>query len=200
MSEPIRFYFDFGSPYGYLATFRIEALAARHGRTVDWRAILLGAVFKVTGQTPLIGQPLRGDYFRRDMERMAREFGAPFSFPESFPLHSVAAGRAFYWLKDRSPERAVALARRLYRAHWGEGRDIGAPDRVAGEAAALGLDRAAVLAALADDAVKSRLRREVERAMGHGVFGSPGFLIDGEPFWGCDKFDQMERWLSRGGW
>lgn len=200
MSEPIRFYFDFSSPYGYLATFRIEALAARHGRTVDWHPILLGIIFKVTGQTPLIDQPLRGDYHRRDMQRLAREYGAPFVFPEHFPFHSVAASRAVYWLKDTDPEKAVALARAIYAAYWGEGRDVAKPEQVATEAAALGIDREALLAAMASEDVKARLKDEMDRAIGHGVFGSPTFIVDGESFWGCDKFDQMERWLARGGW
>jgi len=200
MSEPIRFYFDFSSPYGYLATYRIEALAARHGRSVDWHPILLGVIFRVTGQSPLVDQPLRGPYHRHDMLRLAREYGAPFVFPESFPFHSVAASRAVHWLKDREPEQAVALAKAIYGAYWGEGRDVARPEQVASQAAALGIDREALLAAMSSEEVKARLKDEMDRAIGHGVFGSPTFIVDGEPFWGCDKLDQMERWLSRGGW
>ena len=200
MSEPIRFYFDFSSPYGYLATFRVEQLAQRHNRVVDWRPFLLGVAMRITGQTPLVDQPLRGPYFRRDMARIARELGAPFVFPESFPFHSVAASRAFYWLKQDSPQSAVALARRILGAYWGEGRDVAKPSAVAAEAAAIGLDGAALEAALGTDAVKQRLKDEVQHALDRGIFGSPMFDIDGELFWGCDKFDQMERWLARGGW
>jgi len=199
VGEPIRFYFDFSSPYGYLATFRIEALAARHGRTVDWHPILLGVIFRITGQTPLVDQPLRGDYFRHDMARMARDYGAPFVFPDRFPFHSIAASRAFYWLRDRSPEQAAAFARRIYGAYWGEGRDVSRPDDVASEAVALDIPREEVLDALGNETVKERLKVEVDKAIGHGIFGSPMFVIDGEPFWGCDKFDQMERWLALGG-
>jgi len=131
LSDPIRFYFDFSSPYGYLAAQRIDGLAARHGRSVDWHPILLGAIFGITGQTPLIDQPLRGDYFRTDMMRLAREWQVPFVFPENFPFHSIAASRAFYWLKDRSSEEAVAFARAIYQAYWGQGRDVARPEQVA---------------------------------------------------------------------
>lgn len=201
MSEPIRFYFEFSSPYGYLATFRIEQVAQRHNRVVDWRPFLIGVAMKITGQTPLIDQPMRGAHFRHDLERMAREYGAPFAWPEAFPLNSVAAARAFYWLKDQSPERAVAFARRIYQVYWGEGRDVARPEMVADATAGpLGLDRDALLAAMADDAVKQRLKDEVQHAIDRGIFGSPMFDVDGELFWGCDKFDQIDRWLSRGGW
>lgn len=200
MSEPIRFFFDFSSPYGYLATHRIEALAARHGRDVDWHPILLGVIFRITGQTPLINQPMRGDYFRADMARYAREWDVPLVMPEHFPFHSIAASRAFYWLKDRSPEQAVAFARAVYAAYWGEGRDVDKPEQVVAVAATLGIDGGELAAALGDDAVKERLKTEVDAAVEQGVFGSPTFLIEGEAFFGCDKFDQMERWLARGGW
>jgi len=72
MSASIDFYFDFSSPYGYLASEKIEAMAARHTRGVDWHPILLGVIFKQTGAAPLTMVPLKGDYSRRDMPRSAR--------------------------------------------------------------------------------------------------------------------------------
>ena len=71
MADPIDFYFDFSSPYGYFAAEKIDALAAQHGRGVNWRPILLGAVFKVNGQQPLANIPLKGDYAAHDaLDRM----------------------------------------------------------------------------------------------------------------------------------
>jgi 2-hydroxychromene-2-carboxylate isomerase len=200
MPDPIRFYFDFSSPYGYLASQRIGNVAARHGRTVDWHPILLGFIFRVTGQTPLLDQPMRGAYFTRDMQRTAREWGVPLVMPEHFPFHSVAASRAFYWLKESAPDRAVAFANAIYGAYWGQGRDVDKPEQVAEVAAGLGLDGDALREALGEGAVKDRLKAEMDAAMGQGVFGSPTMLVDGEMFFGCDKFEQMERWLESGGW
>ncbi len=204
MTDPIDFYFDFGSPYGYFASLRIEALAAAHGRSVTWRPILLGAVFKVTGMKPNLEQPLRGAYLSHDVGRIARLTGAPFRFPDSAPVNGVAASRAFYWLADRHPEGAKLLARALYHAHFGEGRDIGPADTVAEIAAAtlgsLGHDRAAVSAALQEQSVKDRLRAETDGAVERGVFGSPFVIVDGEPFWGWDRLDMVDRWLATGGW
>lgn len=96
MSKQIDFYFDFASPYGYFAAREIEALAARRNAVVTWRPILLGAVFKVTGSQPNLLAPLRGDYLRHDVERIARMQGAPLVIPTSAPVKGVAASRLFY--------------------------------------------------------------------------------------------------------
>ncbi|HEX6102775.1 MAG TPA: DsbA family protein, partial [Alphaproteobacteria bacterium] len=78
MAAPIEFWFDFSSPYGYFGSRRIEGIAARHGRTVRWRPFLLGVLFQTTGQSPLLNQPVRGPYARRDIERTSRLYGVPF--------------------------------------------------------------------------------------------------------------------------
>lgn len=200
MAVPIDFYFDFSSPYGYLASLRIDELAARHGRDVVWRPFLLGVVFKITGQSPLPDQPLRGVYARRDIDRFARLIGAPFRFPTSFPMLALAASRAYYWLLDRDPAQAKALARAIFHAYFADGRDVGTPEAVAREAEKIGADGSALRAALQDPAVKERLRRETEAAIDRGVFGSPIIFVDDEPFWGADRLEQVERWLDTGGW
>ena len=84
MSDPIEFYFDFSSPYGYLASERIDAIAARHGREAAWRPYLMGVAMKVTGSAPVVNRPMLGAYSRRDMERSARRLRVPFRFPEPF--------------------------------------------------------------------------------------------------------------------
>jgi 2-hydroxychromene-2-carboxylate isomerase len=197
---PIDFYFDFASPYGYLGSLRIDGVAARHGRTVTWRPILLGAVFKLTGMKPNMHQPLRGEYLRHDTARCARELGVPYSFPEVMPLNPVTASRAVYWLDSQDAGLARALAVAIYHAHWGEGQDLESPEAVAAVAAPLGIDRAALLDGVQQPAVKNRLREETDTAIARGVFGAPFFFVDGEPFWGADRVDQVERWLATGGW
>ncbi|HET6491357.1 MAG TPA: 2-hydroxychromene-2-carboxylate isomerase [Burkholderiales bacterium] len=200
MTNPIDFYFDFSSPYGYFASSRIDDLAAKYGREVVWRPILLGAVFKITGQQPLPTIPLKGSYAKHDLVRSARLFGVPFKVPTRFPIAGQAPSRAFYWLNDKDPVLARKLARALYHAYFAEDRDISSPEITANVAAKLGVDRAELLAALADPAVKERLKTEVDAAIERGVFGSPYVVIDGEPFWGSDRIDQIEKWLATGGW
>ena len=200
MAAPIDFYFDFSSPYGYLAAQKIEALAARHGREVDWHPVLLGVIFKETGAAPLTMVPLKGDYSRRDFERSARFHGiAGFRMPPKFPIASQAPARIVLWQKAGDPAQAARVAKALYRAFFTEGVDISSPELATSVAAREGVDAAAARAAIDDPAIKDLLKREVEQAIARGVFGSPFIVVDGEPFWGLDRFDQVERWLATGG-
>ena len=200
MPTTIDFYFDFSSPYGYLAAQKIDALAARHGRAVNWHPILLGAVFKITGGRPLPELPLKGDYARRDFVRSAKFHGIAFRIPSVFPISTVSPVRAFYWLQGRDPQQAVALATALYRAYFVDDIDISRIENVARVAQALGIQADELSAALGDPAVKDKTRTEVEAAIAAGVFGSPYVIVDGEPFWGVDRLDQVDRWLATGGW
>jgi 2-hydroxychromene-2-carboxylate isomerase len=188
MKAPIDFYFDFSSPYGYLAANKIEALAAKHGRSVTWRPMLLGVAFKATGSGPLPSIPLKGDYAKRDFLRSARFHDVQFRLPEPFPVSTVAACRAFYSLKDEKDR--VKLAKALFRAYFVDNVNIGEPDNVLKVAASVGLKPD-----VTDPAVKDKTRAEVDAALAKGVFGSPYIVVDGEPFWGVDRFDQIERWL-----
>jgi 2-hydroxychromene-2-carboxylate isomerase len=196
MAEPIDFYFDFSSPYGYLASTEIDALVARHGRSVTWRPFVLGAAFKLTGQRALTEQPLRGDYARRDFARSARLLGVPLEMPEPFPFFALAASRACYWVEDTS--QAKTLAKALYHTAFGEGQDITPVPVVAEIARGLGIE--GLEQGLEQPATKAALRDATDQALARGVFGSPFFFVDGEPFWGHDRLGQLDRWLSTGGW
>jgi 2-hydroxychromene-2-carboxylate isomerase len=200
VKPPIDFYFDFSSPYGYLAAHFIDEIASRHGRTVAWHPILLGPVFQQSGNSPLVGQPLKGAYAVRDFPRMARYLKVPFVMPDPFPIGTVAAARAFYWLHDRDADMAKALARSLFARFFGQGQDISAAQTVIDVAGQVGADTAALSAALSDPVVKERLKVEVDAAIARGVCGSPYFIVDGEPFWGSDRLAQVDDWLRTGGW
>jgi 2-hydroxychromene-2-carboxylate isomerase len=199
-AEPIDFYFEFSSPYGYIAAELAEAAEARLGRPMRWRPMLLGPVFKITGQAPLVDVPLKGDYSKRDFVRTARRHKVPFRYPDKFPLGTVGAMRAFYWVNDRDPAKARELAKALYRAYFVDNRDIGSAETVLDVARAAGVDAQALKSALEDPAVKERGKKEVESAIAAGVFGSPFFIVDGEPFWGVDRIPMLEEWVKTGGW
>ena len=199
MSAAIDFYFDFSSPYGFLASQKIEALAQKYGRTVDWHPVLLGVIFKETAMAPLTMIPLKGEYSKRDLARSARFHGVDFRMPSKFPIATIAAARIVLWLKGRDSALAVRVAKALYRAYFIGDVDISDPELAIAIAAKEGVDATEARAAIGETAVKEQLKREVEQAMARGVFGSPYIIVDGEPFWGVDRFDQIERWLATGG-
>ena len=200
MSEPIDFYFDFSSPYGYLMSERIDAVAARHGRKVRWHPILLGVVFQATGGTPLTLQnPARATYWLRDFERSARFMGITYRHPSRFPLATQNAARAYYWLHAQDCALARQFAHAVFRALYIDDRDVSAPETILEIAASLGVDRSNLEAALQTPEIKARLKDEVDNALKIGVFGSPHVIVDGEPFFGADRLPQIAEWLATGG-
>jgi 2-hydroxychromene-2-carboxylate isomerase len=197
---PVDFYFEFSSPYGYIATQLADEFEKKIGRPLAWRPFLLGPIFKMTGGAPLTAIPMKGEYSKRDFVRSARWHKVPFRMPDNFPINSVAACRAFYWLNDQDPQKAKALAKALYTAFFAENRDISSAATVVEVATSLGADGVALAKALEDPALKERTKREVDAAIERGIFGSPFFVIDGEPFWGVDRMPMAEEWVRRGGW
>jgi 2-hydroxychromene-2-carboxylate isomerase len=199
MSEPIEFHFDFASPYGFLAAMQIDAIASRNGRTVTWRPFLLGAVYQKFRQTPL-EHPLKRDYIiRQDAPRAARALGMELKTPLGFPEHSLPPARLFYWLETFDPAKAHRFAVEAYKAYWLGGRSTADAEAAADVAAGLGIERQAAMAAMNEPEIKTRVRHATDAAIEKGVFGSPFIFVDGEPFWGSDRLDQVSRKLVMAG-
>lgn len=200
--EPIDFYFDFLSSYGYFASLRVEDLAARHGRTVRWHSMLLGvSVMKTMGLKPLLETPLKSDYVLRDTARYLRRHGLQLKRKLTDPfMDPRAAARGFYWVRRHRPGQEAAFARVAFDRYWREGQDLGAPEQVAGLAPAIGAEPAAMLAGIESDEARTDLREAVAASLARGVFGSPFFFVDGEPFWGSDRLELLDEWLTTGGW
>jgi len=195
---PIQFYFDFSSPYSYIASEWVDAVAARHGRRVQWHAVLLGALFQPTGLKPLVEYPIKREYSLRDIERSACFAGVPFKQPPVFPIGTQNAARVFWWLASTDHAQAVAWARACLRAYFARGLTINDAAVLRALAAECGIDPAAAEAAWGDATWKDKLRQVNEQALAAGVFGGPFFIVDGEPFWGNDRQQQIESWLASG--
>jgi 2-hydroxychromene-2-carboxylate isomerase len=200
MADPIDFYFDFSSPYGYFASIKIDRLGERFGRQVNWRPIMIGTAFKASGNQPLVAQPLKGEYSKHDWDRLGRFMEVPWHFPDRFPVAALAPSRAFWWLNQRDAELARRFAEKVFLAYFGDGRDISDPAVTGMIGEALGVDRAALLEAISQAEWKQRLKDETEAAIARGVFGSPFIMVDGEGFWGADRLWMVKKWLERGGW
>lgn len=198
-STPILFYFDFSSPYSYLASERIDALAERFDRKVQWRPVLLGAIAKSLGTVTLTSQPGQADYSIRDFARSARFMDIPYRHPTVFPISTVAAARAYYWLHGQDCALARRFAHEVFRAYFVADRDVSAAGVVLELAAKIGAGSTALEAGMNDPAIKERLRAETDAALAAGVFGVPWIVVDNEPFWGADRLPQIEKWLETGG-
>ena len=199
MTTPVQFYFDFSSPYGYFAAMRINELAARYGRQVDWHPILLGIIFKTTETKPLVNIPLKGEYSLHDLKRTARFHQIEFNVPAVFPIATQFAARAMLWIqKQHGKEAGVQFAQKCYQAYFVDGVHIGEPEAVIHIAGLCGLNGQQVGDGMQQQDIKDQLKAEVDHALALGIFGSPYFIIDDEPFWGFDRFDQIEATLKNG--
>lgn len=200
MSDPIDFYFDFSSPYGYFAAARLDDVVAPYGREVHWHPILLGPLFEKSENKTLVSQPLKGAYAIHDWDRLARFMDLPWNLPDPFPIGTVRTARAFYWIQGHQPDIAKPFAMAAYRAYFGDGAAINDAEVIGDIAENMGIDRQALLEGIETQEIKQRLRDEVDAALEKGVFGSPFVILDGEPFWGADRFWMIKRWLKAGGW
>jgi 2-hydroxychromene-2-carboxylate isomerase len=201
MTAPvIEFWFDFSSSYAYFAALEIEALAERFGRRALWRPFMLGTAFELTGAKGLSRTPLKKDYANHDWRRIARLRGVTFAPPPFHPTIALPATRAFYAIERTAPQRAPAFAKAVFETYYRGELDSGDPKAVQAFAERLGFDGAMVAAGMADPEIKALAKARSEEAVGRGVFGSPWFFADGEPFWGWDRMPMLEDWLRRGGW
>jgi 2-hydroxychromene-2-carboxylate isomerase len=191
---PVDFWFDFSSPYSYIASEWIDALAARHGRSVRWHAILLGVTFQAAELRSPVAYPLKRDYVMRDFARSARFEGVPYVQPLPFPIATHNAARLFTCLMARDPDRAKQWARCGLRAYFTRGVDLSQPAQLAALAHDFGLADAEAI--WSDPQWKDALRHENDAAIAAGVFGAPYFIADGEPFWGNDRKAQLAAWLD----
>lgn len=199
--QTIDFYFDFLSPFGWIAAERIVPLAAHYDCSINWRPILLKAtVVGAMGLKPLLDTPLKGDYLLHDAKRQARLYGLSLSEEASSVFSSVAAARAVIWARNNAPEAASELVLALYRRQMSFGEDISSAANIVAIAASAGIDADDLAAGLEDPAVKAELKSDVDAAIARGIFGSPTLVVEDEIFWGSDRVDQAMAWLVRGGW
>lgn len=196
MTRPILdFWYEFASTYSYLSAMRIEREAEEAGVAIRWRPFLLGPIFAAQGWTtsPFNLYPAKGRYMWRDMEREAQALGLACRQPNPFPQNSLLAARVAMLAADHPWEPTFVKA--VFRAEFGEGRDISDPATIRAVLLHLGLDADRILRDAGADANKAALRAQGEEARKLGVFGAPTFMAaDGEMFWGNDRLEQALAW------
>lgn len=199
MKTPVQFYFDFSSPYGYFAAMCIDELAGKYGRQVDWHPILLGAIFKITETKPLVDLPLKGPYSRHDLNRTARLHKIDFKMPSTFPIATHQVARAMLWIqKKHGKDIAKQFAKKAYQAFFMDDINISEVDAILKIATQCGFDSQEVANGMVQQDIKDQLKSDNDAALVKGIFGSPFIIVDGEPFWGFDRFYQIEAMLKNG--
>ncbi|MDF2176955.1 2-hydroxychromene-2-carboxylate isomerase [Aliiglaciecola sp. CAU 1673] len=194
--QTIDFWFDFASPYSYLAAMRVEKLATEAGVSLRWRAFLLGAIFKSHGldNTPMLKHPHKANYMWRDMQRLCADIELVWQQPSEFPRNGLIAARIACWYEQASwlPE----FVRQVYCANFQQDKDIADTTVLAHLLIGLGLDPQQILTNAQSQDAKDKLRQSTEEAMQSGVFGAPFFIAAEEPFWGQDRLEHAVAWCQ----
>jgi len=190
----VEFFYDYASTYSYLAHREIERIAHEAGAEVVYRPMVLGFVFKATGNTMPAAVPAKAAYMTHDVARWARHYGLPFHMPSVFPVNTIRALRgAIVALEDGCflPYHHAVMA-----AYWAQNQDIGDPATLADVVRGAGLDAERLLARTDDPAVKETLKRTTDEAVARGVFGAPTFFVGSEMFWGNDRLQFVAEALA----
>ncbi|HUX26502.1 MAG TPA: 2-hydroxychromene-2-carboxylate isomerase [Burkholderiales bacterium] len=188
MTKTVEFYFDFGSPYSYLAYRALPGIAAARGAQIVWRPMLLGGVFKATGNHSPAEIPAKSKWMDDDMRRWAARYGAPFQRNPHFPINTLTLMRGAVGMQLRAGDFARYVDT-VFHAMWAEPRNLGDPEELAAVLRAAGFDAAAFLALVSDAEVKEALKSQTEAAVTRGVFGAPTFFVGKDMFWGQDRLD-----------
>lgn len=193
MGTPIRFYFDFASPYAYFAVEEIERIAAEHDRPLEWRPMLMWAVFKSHQIAPPMDSPAKRAYFLHDMARSAAFHGIPYREPVKLPMSSHNTARLWHVIAADDDATARAFGKDVFRAFFAEHRDIADANVLVEIAGRHGLTEAEAREAISGPVGRARLEAEVANAIADNVCGSPYFVVDHEGFFGADRLPQV-RW------
>jgi len=194
MARTLEFYFDYGSPYSYLADTQVEGIAQRAGATLVRKPMLLGGVFKATGNHSPAELPQKSKWSGFDMPLWARHYGVPFQRNPFFPVNTLALMRGAAAAQiDGTFERYHPA---IYKAMWVEGRNLNDMKEIAAVLSSAGLDPAKVGTRIQDQDVKDRLKGTTEEAVARGVFGAPTCFVDNMMFFGNDRLPFVEMALK----
>ncbi|MGH7565337.1 MAG: 2-hydroxychromene-2-carboxylate isomerase [Gemmatimonadota bacterium] len=189
MSRSVLVYFDFISPYSYLALTRLAAFGTRYGVAWEPTPVFYAALLDANDLVGPAETRVKRRYTLTDVLRAAELAGVPLVGPPAHPFRSLEALRVATLFA--AEQRALDLAVALSTACWGEGRDLtdwGVLAEIVGRA---GFDPADLVARASAPAVKRALQEQTAAAIKAGVFGVPTFELDGELFWGHDRLDHL---------
>ncbi|HSS63033.1 MAG TPA: DsbA family protein [Gammaproteobacteria bacterium] len=197
-SETVDFWFDFNSPWCYLASLRIGPLARLRGLEVNWRPVHLAKLSaRIDGRRPLEENPAFVSWYREDLNDFAALQGVVVNYHPKFPLRPSRALRASLHAADE--ELAGEFVNAVMKAYWSENADIEDPATLASVGKTVGLSSAQLMQVLADKKYKARLEANLEEAVESSIFGLPMTIFRGKRYFGNDRLDLLERHLDSAG-
>ncbi|MXI45383.1 2-hydroxychromene-2-carboxylate isomerase [Pseudomonas moraviensis] len=197
MTKTVEFYFDLGSPTTYLAHTQLAKICADTQSELIYMPMLLGGVFKATGNASPAMIPAKGRYMFQDLDRFAKRYGVQLRFNPHFPINTLILMRAVTGMQMRQPQRFAEFVDCLFKALWVEGRNLNDPQTVAAVLTENGFDPQEIIALTNDESVKAALKENTEAAIKRGVFGAPSMFIGDQLFFGQDRLDFVEEALRQ---
>ncbi len=193
------FFFDCSSPWTYLAFENVQPIALRHEVEIEWRPILVGGIFNTVNASVYESRanpvPIKARYYQKDLADWARYTGIAIGSPTVFPVNSVRAMRGAFVALEH--ECLVPYAREVFRAYWGELRDISQEDTLSEILAAVELDSVEYFQKINDRSYKDKLRANTDELIERGGFGSPTMFVDGEDmYFGNDRLPLVDARLD----
>lgn len=188
-SKRVEFFFDFGSTTSYLAYTQLPKLAADCGAELVWRPMLLGGVFKATGNQSPVAIPAKGAWMKSDLDRWARRYGVPLHFNPHFPVNTLNLMRGAIGMQLREPERFGRYVDAMFHAMWVEPRNLGDPAVLADAVSKAGFDAEKFAALIGDPEVKAALIAATDEAIARGAFGAPTMFVGDAMFFGQDRLE-----------
>jgi 2-hydroxychromene-2-carboxylate isomerase len=195
MAKSVAFFFDVGSPASYLAYTQLPGIAAQAGAELVWKPMLLGGVFKATGNSSPVTIAAKGRYTRVDFTRFATRYGVPLNYNPYFPINTLPLMRAITGMQLHAPEKFLPFMAAVFRSMWVKPANLNDPAILAAELQNAGYDAAELVALSSQDDVKGRLKDVTEEAIARGVFGAPTMFVGDQMFFGQDRLDWVREAL-----
>ena len=195
--KQITFYFDLGSPYSYVGFHRIQQIAEEYQTEVVWKPMLLGGVFKATGNSSPMTIPAKARYSMIDLGRWSKLWNIPVQMNPYFPINTLNLMRLITAVQLYQPEHFQKVLNGLFDAMFGNPRNLNDINELASVAQSLNLEITQVQTWLGDEQVKAQLKQVTEEAIERGVFGAPTWFVGDEMFWGVDHLHFLEMTLSK---
>ncbi len=196
MNRKVEFYYDFSSPYAYIASRRIEKICKDNGAGLEWKPFLLGGVFNEIGSKPAVQIDSKFSFMRQDTEDSAGYYGVDFNFPDLFPLNSVRSMRGAFAASELN--KLTEYSHKMFSLYWIDGFDLSKPEILGDAVSTIGIEADWFLKRIAEQDIKDKLREETKVTIERGVFGAPTMFIGDKMFWGNDRLDFLDRQLKRG--